>query len=225
MRKLRTSVCERCKIEFQSRAKNPRCCSKLCSNKIEGEKRKTVINPETGLTKAQEISLKSSITMKENGWYGSPEHIKSLSHAPDVRVKRGKNIRKTHLSVDESTGKTRAALAAEKQIQTKISKGLYLDPSLKSDFEKYVSKVRNLSEKNDLSHLENFEKRGRAGIDGAFHLDHIYSIKMGFQNNIEPEIISSVHNLRFIPAEINISKKDKSEISIEELLSVSIREK
>ena len=77
-----------------------------------------------------------------------------------------------------------------------------------------------LTNKQDLSKLENFEKRGRAGITGAFHLDHIYSIKEGFLNNVNPEVIASLVNLRFIPFEENISKKEKCDMDLETLLKV-----
>lgn len=51
-----------------------------------------------------------------------------------------------------------------------------------------------------------------------WHLDHIYSVKMGFVNNINPQIIGSKHNLRIISKTQNLQKNIKCDISIEELL-------
>lgn len=50
-----------------------------------------------------------------------------------------------------------------------------------------------------------------------YHLDHIYSVHDGFKNNINPLIISSVHNLRLVEASENLLKGSKSDITIEEL--------
>lgn len=50
---------------------------------------------------------------------------------------------------------------------------------------------------------------GRAGTAGAYHLDHIISVKYGFDNNIPPEQLAQVKNLRVIPWLENIVKRDK----------------
>lgn len=217
MRKIRIHICEYCNKEYETRLKTT-CCSKNCSNKLQGITRKLQINSETGLTKSQEIALKSAKTMKENGWYSSEDHLKSLKHTPEVRKKRGESIRQTKLTIDESTGMTRAALTTKKASETKIKKGIYIDPKFKDKFILYREEVRLLTEKNDLSSLEGFNERGRAGVKNAKHLDHIFSIKAGFVNNINPVIISSICNLRFISYKENISKKDRCDINLEELL-------
>lgn len=49
--------------------------------------------------------------------------------------------------------------------------------------------------------IENLDKRGK-----DFHLDHIFSIKMGFCFDIKPEIIGHLTNLRIISAQENLSK-------------------
>lgn len=216
MRKLITKVCALCNKTYETRLQTT-CCSRLCSNKYEALKRKTQVN-SSGLTRAQEIAIASAKTMKERGWYGSEDHLKSLKHTPEVRKLRGQNIRKALLQTDQISGKTKAALAAEKQIATKVERGLYIDPKNKTQFELYASKVRVLTEKQDLTQLKGHENRGRAGIEGAYHLDHIYSIKSGFINNVDPSIIASIHNLRFITYEENISKLDRCDISLEHLI-------
>ena len=49
------------------------------------------------------------------------------------------------------------------------------------------------------------------------NIDHIFSIKNGFIKKIEPYIIGSIINLRMIKMYDNLSKKDRSDITIEEL--------
>jgi hypothetical protein len=51
-----------------------------------------------------------------------------------------------------------------------------------------------------------------------WHLDHIYSVKVGFINNVDPQVIGSVHNLRIISSTSNIQKNIRCDIELEELL-------
>lgn len=51
-----------------------------------------------------------------------------------------------------------------------------------------------------------------------YHIDHIYSIIEGFKNNISPEIIGSVVNLRILERSENCSKKEKCDLTKDKLL-------
>lgn len=66
----------------------------------------------------------------------------------------------------------------------------------------YRKKVISITRKQPLHFLENHNKRGR----NKYHLDHIISIRTGFMNRIDPEIIGDIKNLRFIPSKENIKK-------------------
>lgn len=79
-----------------------------------------------------------------------------------------------------------------------------------------AKKVYYWTSKNDLTQLENYEKRGLLG----YHLDHKYSITEGFKNKILPKIIGSMRNLEFIPCQENVKKGTRCSISLEELLNV-----
>lgn len=61
---------------------------------------------------------------------------------------------------------------------------------------------------------------GLMGVDDGMQVDHIYSIKNGFDNYIPAYIIGNINNLRIISWEENISKSSNSEISLEDLISV-----
>ena len=73
-------------------------------------------------------------------------------------------------------------------------------------FKKYHRDVMNITKKQDISNLPNLNLRGLAGVTGAYHLDHIISIKEGFDKNISAEIIGHITNLQFITWEDNIKK-------------------
>jgi len=70
----------------------------------------------------------------------------------------------------------------------------------------YKTRVDEITKRQPLNILENSEKRGHSGKNGAYHLDHIVSIKFGFDHNIPPEIIGDIKNLRFIPWKQNLAK-------------------
>lgn len=77
----------------------------------------------------------------------------------------------------------------------------------KDQYNQYKAKVYSITRLQDITILENYNKpRGICGVEGAYQLDHIISIKYGFENNIDPEVIGNLNNLRFIPWEDNRSK-------------------
>lgn len=70
----------------------------------------------------------------------------------------------------------------------------------------YYKVVRRITRRQPIHLLKNYDKRGRAGTKGAYHLDHIISKKYGFDNGIPPESIGHISNLRYITWEENIKK-------------------
>lgn len=92
-------------------------------------------------------------------------------------------------------------------------------------YQKYRRDVNKITNKQNISSLINYNKRGLAGKLGAYHLDHKYSILEGFKNGIDSEIIGNIVNLEFIPWKDNIIKKDKCSITLEELKDINIRVK
>jgi hypothetical protein len=79
----------------------------------------------------------------------------------------------------------------------------------------YKSKVMSITRKQPINLLENFDKmRGLAGTKNGYQLDHIITIKNGFENNINPHIIGNIKNLQFISWEENLHKNKNSNINI-----------
>jgi len=69
----------------------------------------------------------------------------------------------------------------------------------------YYIKVWFITESMPIHNLKNFDKRCYYGAS-CYNLDHILPISYGFHNNIPPEKIGNISNLRFIPSEENIKK-------------------
>ena len=84
-------------------------------------------------------------------------------------------------------------------------------------FRKYRQEVRSVTNSQSLHELDNYDKRGVSGQDGAYHLDHIYSVADGFQNNVPAEIVGNIANLKMIPWEMNLLKNSNSWITLNEL--------
>lgn len=89
--------------------------------------------------------------------------------------------------------------------------GIWISESIVDDFRKYKYLVNRYTNENLLFYgelLKNLNLRSN-----EYHLDHKYSIKMGFINDIDPRIVGSIINLEIVPASINLSKKDKCTIT------------
>lgn len=78
------------------------------------------------------------------------------------------------------------------------------------EYTRYCNRVHRLSKKvyEQFKHEinPNNHPRGLAGEQGVYHLDHIVSIRYGFDNNILPEEVARKENLQMLPWKENISK-------------------
>ena len=115
------------------------------------------------------------------------------------------SIRAGHINCPECS--------AEKSLSSKLenSKSV-IDPATKTEFEVYKRAVWRFSNRSYKQHMSE-QKRNRKN-----HLDHILSIVEGYQNNIPPEVVGSIHNLRIISGTDNQKKSYRSDITVKELL-------
>jgi hypothetical protein len=90
--------------------------------------------------------------------------------------------------------------------------------NISDDYKKYKNDVTKITRQQSINQLLNYEKRGNSGVEGAYHLDHKYSIVEGFKNGISPEIIGGIKNLEFIPWKENITKRAKCSVTINEII-------
>jgi hypothetical protein len=98
------------------------------------------------------------------------------------------------------------------------NKGMWIPLEDMSDYEQYRKLVWFYTNQNDLTLLENYDKRALAGTDGGYHLDHKFSISMGYIEGVPPDLIGSIANLIFLPWKDNVLKQGKSSIKKEDLL-------
>lgn len=76
---------------------------------------------------------------------------------------------------------------------------------------KYYREVRKITRKQDISILENYDKlRGLCGVEGAYQLDHIIPISVGYEKGISAEVIGNIKNLQIIPWKDNLLKSNVS---------------
>lgn len=164
--------------------------------------------------------------------------VKSPMHLSNIRDK----IRQTYVEKYGVSSPNKVASIKEKKRQTWLKKYGYDNPSkvpsiimskiatmqlngfIKSDEEKgaqqiYYDKVAEITKKNWIEHFYKINPRKLTRSFDEYHLDHVFSIIEGFENDILPEIIGHWTNLRLIPKLENIRKQRRSDKSIEQLIN------
>ena len=105
----------------------------------------------------------------------------------------------------------------EKIRSTNENSGYWITEDQVKDFKSYTKLVWRYTNQNDLSVLENIDKR--AHTKEGYHLDHKYSIYQGFKDNIDAKIIGNICNLEMLQSGQNLSKNRKCSITKDKLLS------
>ena len=110
--------------------------------------------------------------------------------------------------------------AYKKAVKTKEDKGLITPRDQINESQKYKELVRHLTEKTYRKNkkLLNPLNLPRGMERGKYHLDHKFSVSMGYINNIPVEIMASVYNLEIIESKENLVKHADCSITKEELL-------
>lgn len=106
-------------------------------------------------------------------------------------------------------------------VELTVSKktGLNYDEYIKKlpEYKKYHNRVLSITKRQPIHTLLNYDKRGTSDKIKSYHLDHMFSICEGFRNNVSPEIIGNIYNLKFIPWRENQLKGKKCSITLEKL--------
>ena len=201
-------------------------CSKLASQCPE-QKKKTLISrrktgyghtEETkakiskshiGLKQSSETKLKRSLALK--GRQRPLDVIEKIKNSPNK-----KRFNKGHTPWNK--GKTGITTAWNKGLRKQESiEILNRDDPIYSNFGKYRNRVAVRSRKNYFKYKNiinpNNHRLGRAGVKGAYHVDHIMSVRMGFEKGISVEKIAHQNNLQVLPWLENIRKYDGKKIS------------
>jgi hypothetical protein len=208
-------LCYTCGSWNKGLTKNTNDSIKKMSSKVSKsmkELRKHISPWNTGLTKENNTTLK----IMGDKHYG----FRHTNKTKKIIGNYSKNFWKNKDYRNKIIEQLKLIFSDEKRInewRLKMESGGYFTPlELKSDFEKYKQSVWNYTRKNNLSILENYNKRGRSN----YHLDHKYSITKGFLDNIPPKILGCIHNLEMLTHKKNIVKNSKCSISKEKLLDL-----
>ena len=86
----------------------------------------------------------------------------------------------------------------------------YTEEEIK-EFKTYKENVIQISNQNFCKYYHIINPKNVKRGKNKYHLDHIYSIREGFRNNILPKILSNPYNLRMLWCSDNIAKSDRSD--------------
>lgn len=175
----------------------------------------SIMNPE--------IQSKRKATMMER--YGVEEPTQNKQ----IRDKVSKSVRQSYIKDPElSQRQTKSKkekygndleTVMEKIRTTQIANGRWVDPALRTEWAQYKFRVKYLTAKayKKFKHLINPDNLpiGRC----EYQIDHIYSIREGFENKVNPETLAHVKNLRLLWHTDNKSKHIRSDQTLEELLA------
>lgn len=85
----------------------------------------------------------------------------------------------------------------------------------------FTFSLKDFPDEFDFSLIETYgwyKAKNRGNNLGGVSRDHMYSVKDGFLNNVDPKIVAHPANCRLIRQGDNASKKDRSCITLEQLL-------
>ncbi len=156
-----------------------------------------------------------------------------VSYGLVSRQLKKRGLTRTYLKNKGRTGSIISEAQKNKHRQTKSSRkeqGMYDHIYLKRTgytyaefqkkrpaFKKYHQQVRSITQSQPLHLLNDYDKRGKAGQDGAYQIDHKFSVIEGFKQGVDPRVIGHISNLHMIPWEANMIKQGECWISLSEL--------
>jgi len=127
-------------------------------------------------------------------------------------------IKKTNIERYGVENVIQSPIVKEKIKKTNIENGLWYRTD-KPYWEIYRDRVHKLTYHTYNKYKEQINPLGLVRGTNTYHLDHKFSIKEGFENNIPIHIIASIHNLEILKAKDNWNKTRKCSITLEDLLS------
>ena len=155
-------------------------------------------NPAYGKPKTDEwINV---VSQKNTGCIG---YWSGKTQATESNKKRSESLITAYETKKRIPNGYNISLGMQNGLATNLSEIEY--EQVLSEKKKYYNEVHKITKRQAIHTLEFHEKRGKAkkGTD-HYQLDHIIPISEGFRDNIDPNIIGDISNLRFIPWKENI---------------------
>lgn len=230
--------CDENEVEFTYFTKGYRdYCSVKCSSNSE-DKKNAIISTcieKYGVENIGEVTReKALITMCDR--YGShisktdkyKEKIRQTSFhrfgvehpfkSEDVKIK----IKETCLERYGYENATKNKEVNKKQLQTRKEKGHIYKWSEKEleSIQLYRSAVTYYTKKTYEFYKHAINPDGLNRGIHTNHIDHIFPVIEGWKNDVDPKLISDYRNLRLIDSFDNLSKGDRTELSLEDFLNM-----
>lgn len=176
--------------------------SSIMNPAIQAKRKKTMLD-RYGVeepTQNKELRAKATAGLK-----------KALNENPEISVQMVKTRRDRYGEDVPSV--------VEKNRAIQIANGRWVDPALKTEWARYKAQVkyhtaRNYRKFKNLINPDNLPL-GRC----QYQVDHIYSIRHGFENKVDPIVVANISNLRMLWHVDNKSKHIRSDQTLEELLA------
>lgn len=134
--------------------------------------------------------------------------------------KKGQKTKSTHMANVDEMGRNGYSRIATKAIlkgnKTKADRGLITSATCRDEFSRYKTVVWYLTNKHRVEITKGY-KTGLAGTEGAWHIDHMFSILEGYKRRISPLVLGHRFNLTMLPWKSNIKKHASCSITLNEL--------
>lgn len=178
-------------------------------------------------------NTKHQLTIRENPFSGSSgiERRKNgmlKKYGVDHNMKMESSLNKrieTYIKNYGVDNPNKSKQIRDKTRKTNESNGIWQTQEEMGLYRVYQREVWKITNKQELSKLNHYDKRKHSKHLDSFSLDHKFSIKEGFSQNIPPYIIGSIINLEFIPSKLNSSKREKCSISKDNLFDLFFENK
>jgi hypothetical protein len=172
-----------------------------------------------------DVQAKRKATMLDR--YGVEEPIQN----EQIKAKAAAGVKQSYINdpklsqkqiqaKKEKYGENYAGPVAKRQA-TQIKNGRWVDPSLKTEWAQYKFRVKYLTAKAYKKFKSTINPGDLPISRCEYQVDHIYSIRHGFENKVDPSIIANISNLRILWHTENKSKHIRSDITLEELIKIT----
>lgn len=209
------------------------CCSAFISQCPANRRRNSASNKARGedwklkseSTNLEKYGVSHAMKLESKKKYGAENSFAKPEFKQTMMTRYGVTNRSQIPGVGDKISETLSAKSKEwwsersaKQRETAEANGNWMPECDISKMYEYRYRVSYETEKNYKEHQEfiNPEKHIRSRY-GNFHIDHIYSIRDAFLNDVPVEVVSHMCNLRMLSESDNKSKNGKSDITLEEL--------
>jgi len=147
----------------------------------------------------------------------------------DIREKAASSIKQAYINDEtyavriiesrkQKHGEEYASITSKTR-ETNVANGRWVDPALRTVWAQYKFQVKYLTSKLYKKHKDIINPDDLPIGICLHQVDHIYSIRHGFENKVDPAIIASIHNLRMMWHTDNKSKHIRSDQTLETLMS------